>query len=178
LADGVNLNLTYKGVKELENLRVIVDVKAGREGAMKWQALLKNDSQMTIKVRLIFPLLDGLNLGDRVGWFFPQRGGAVSELPLEGLASYGGMAWLQVLDIYKVDGGGIYVRCDDTQGIYKIFSLRWSPKEDISPRRVADIPEPAHPVDAWRAKAGAHLSIQYLPSEIEPGKSVSFLPTT
>ncbi|MBC7329897.1 hypothetical protein H5T88_06005 [bacterium] len=178
LAYGVNLNLTYKGVKELENLRVIVDVKAGREGAMKWQATLVNDSQVTIKVRLIFPLMDGLYLGEKVGWFFPQRGGAVSELPLEGLASYGGMAWLQLLDIFRQEGGGIYVRCDDTQGIYKIFSLRWSPKEEISPRRVADIPEPAHPIDAWRAKVGAHLSIQYLPTKLQPGESISSPPAT
>ncbi|MGB9876284.1 MAG: DUF6259 domain-containing protein [bacterium] len=169
--DNALLKLIYLGEGKLEALEISLAIKAGKGEEMEWQAELKNISNEPLKVRLVFPLFDGLNFGEKVGWFFPQRGGAVSELPLEGLASYGGMAWLQLIDVYRRDGGGIYLRCNDNQGIYKIFALRWSPKDDIKPRRVADIPEPAHPLNPWRYKSGAHLSIQYLPVEIPPQKS-------
>ncbi len=170
--EGAILRLSYT-MGDIQELSVNVNIEAGKEGVMKWQAILKNSSSQPLKVRLVFPLLDGLNLGERVGWYFPQRGGAVSELPIEGLASYGGMAWLQLLDVYRPQGGGIYLRSDDTKGTYKIFSLRYSPDETKSPRRVKDIPEPAHSIDPWRVKMGIHLSIQYLPYEIPPQGSWS-----
>ena len=170
LKDGVAINLLYAH-EALKDLEVSVSIQAGKSEAMRWQMELRNNSTKILKIRPIFPLLDGLDFGGRIGWFFPQRGGAVSELPIEGLASYGGMAWLQLLDVYRQEGGGIYLRCDDTEGLYKIFALRWSPTEDASPKRVADIPKPAHPVDPWRSKVGVHLSIQFLPQEILPKKS-------
>ena len=170
LKDGIAINLVYAHEK-LKGIEVSVNIQAGKSGTMEWQIELRNNSDKALKIRPIFPLLDGLYLGDKVGWFFPQRGGAVSELPIEGLASYGGMAWLQLLDIFRQEGGGIYIRCDDTEGLYKIFALRWNPSEDASPRRVADIPKPVHPVAPWRSKVGVHLSIQFLPQEISPKMS-------
>lgn len=177
IKDGVALELFYT-TEEIEGIEVQVEIKAGENGVMKWGAVVRNFSEQSQRVRLIYPLLDGLNLGERVGWYFPQRGGAVSELPLEGLSSYGGMAWLQFLDAYRLKGGGIYLRSDDTEGIYKIFALRWSPDERTTLRRVADIPAPAHPVDPWRRKTGVHLSIQYLPYDIPPKESWSPPPAT
>ncbi|MBC7327156.1 hypothetical protein H5T87_03455 [bacterium] len=175
--DSIILNLTYQK-EALEGIELQVRIKASMDGKMEWGMEIHNSSSSLQKVRPVFPLLDGLSLGKRLGWYFPQRGGAVSELPLEGLSSYGGMAWLQIIDAYIPEGGGIYLRSDDTQGIYKIFALRWSPNEETAPKRVADIPEPAHPLNPWRSKVGLHLSIQYLPWEIPPGGSWSSPPAT
>ena len=154
-------------------LEFAIEIEGGNDGALKWKATVKNVSTHIIKPRIVFPLLDGLDFGKHVGWYFPQRGGAVSTLPLEGLSSYGGMAWLQILDAYRADGGGLYLRCDDTTGLYKIFAFRSSPDEKTKPRRVANIPTAAHPVDPWRPKVGVHMSIQYLERALKPGQSWS-----
>ncbi len=154
-------------------LRARLFINADETERMQWDLEVENLGGETLNIRVIFPLLDGLDLGERVGWYFPQRGGAVSELPLEGLSSYGGMAWLQVLDIHRMEGGGVYIRSDDTTGMYKILALRYAP-EGSQPLRVADIPQPAHPLDPWRAKTNTHLSIQYLPTSLPPGEKASY----
>lgn len=162
-----------RGPGEGGALEVTISLATPRMGAMTWAATLRNVGKEEIKPRLVFPLLDGMDLGPRPGWYFPQRGGAASSMPLEGLSSYGGMAWLQLMDAHRSDGGGLYMRCDDTTGMHKVFALRSSPDEDAKPRRIANIPKPAHAVDPWRARAGVHMSIQYLPRSLAPGQSWS-----
>ena len=154
-------------------LEITLAVGGSTQSGVTLGASLRNTGAEVIEPRLIFPLLDGLDLGEKPGWWFPQRGGAASDLPLEGLSSYGGMAWLQLLEAHRAAGGGLYLRCDDTSGEYKVFGLRSSPTADARPRRIAEIPEPVHAVDPWRAPTGVHLSVQYLPRKLAPGGSWS-----
>jgi hypothetical protein len=180
-ATGMTLLYRLTGPGAGGPLAVEVSIALNRAESMIWRAKLTNTFRVAgaaTKARLIFPLLDGLDFGPRPTWFFPQRGGAASDLPLEALASYGGMAWLQVLDISRAGGGGLYMRCDDPTGIYKIFALRSSPDAAAQPARVAEIPEPAHPLDPWRVKAGVHMSVQYLPRVLAAGASFSPPPVT
>ncbi|HIE50886.1 MAG TPA: hypothetical protein EYP85_03930 [Armatimonadetes bacterium] len=177
-ADGVEVEYRLWAPAAKGPLEVSLLFLAGSTGAMTWRARLRNLGPVPVRVRFLFPLLDGLELGERPGWYFPQRGGAASNLPLEGLSSYGGMAWLQLLDVYRHRGGGLYLRSDDETGLYKVFALRSAPDAQAQPRRVANIPQPAHPVDPWRARKGVHLSIQYLPREVPPGGEWSPPPAT
>ncbi|MCD6351796.1 MAG: hypothetical protein J7M26_06725, partial [Armatimonadetes bacterium] len=170
-AGSVSATVTLRGPDELKGLEARVSISLDKRGTGRWRAQVRNRGDKPLRLRLVFPLLDGLTLGKAPGWFFPQRGGAASNLPFEGLSSYGGMAWLQVVDAWRSSAGGVYLRSDDTTGLYKVLALRSVPMEDARPRRQADLPKPAHPLDPWRAKTGVHLSLQYWPRELAPGES-------
>ncbi len=172
---GVSVTVRLRGPDKIAALEVRVTVVVGDGGETKWRVTMLNRGERPVRARLISPMLDGLDLGPEPTWYFPQRGGAASDLPIEGLSSYGGMAWLQIVDAAG-RRGGVYLRCDDTTGVYKIFALRsvrLAANEDEKPLRVADIPKPAHPVKPWRTETGVHMSVQYLPRTLNPGGSCS-----
>jgi len=179
-AQGATVVYRLRGGQPENSIEVTVTVTAGDADSMTWRAEMKNLTDAMVQARLVFPVLDGLDFGPRPGWFFPQRGGAASDLPVEALSSYGGMAWLQVMDLYRREGtrGGLYLRCDDATGLYKIFALRTCDSETVQPRRLAEIPEAAQAIDPWRCRVGAHLSIQYIPPALSPGQTWATPPCT
>ncbi|MFH0797774.1 MAG: DUF6259 domain-containing protein [Candidatus Omnitrophota bacterium] len=138
-----------------------------------------NTGTENVDFKVSFPNLSGLGISnDPAGdyYFFPWKGGAIADLPVlvrKGYGSTGGN--FQLLDLFSPErGAGLYLRTDDTDGGYKVFSLRkWIPgrKEGVFDDAAAD---PAVKTDLKMANPldtvpGTGMSCDYIQRTRPPG---------
>jgi len=90
---------------------------------------VRNTGPEPVRFYTVFPHLAGLELSDnpeRDYYLFPWGGGVIADLPAVLRTAYGeNSCWWQMIDLFSPErGGGVYVRIDDTTGLYKCPNLR------------------------------------------------------
>jgi len=88
---------------------------------------IKNVSDKTLKLSVSLPVLGGLMIGSESEdnyYLYPRRGAIINNKPITASAPYSGMFPVQIMDLYNPKmGGGIYIRVEDLNDIYKYFVL-------------------------------------------------------
>ena len=119
---GVTVSLADTGVQcrfraaaEPDELRVGLEVR--------------NHGDANVQFHAAFPHLAGLQLSaDSAAdyYLFPWGGGIIADAPASLRTAYGeNTCWWQMIDLFSpARGGGIYLRCDDSTGLYKCPALR------------------------------------------------------
>ena len=94
---------------------------------------VENREDETITLRVLFPDLKELKLGDEIDsnrYFFPYFGGIISKEPFEMNPNamngiYGRSVAIQVMDVYDEElNGGLYLLARDSDSNYKNFFMR------------------------------------------------------
>lgn len=156
--------MTIKKITPVENgfAAVLTDKASGIECVFTAKAdvdelrmglTVKNKSRKQAEFMVAFPHIDGIVLsgkGEDDYYLFPWTAGVLNGKDIRIRATYGGTdngMW-QMMDIFSPKrGGGLYVRCDDPEGINKGICFRrgknyapgfhWAvPDENDSPGRV------------------------------------------
>lgn len=161
---GVQINLFLPAC----SVGAVLTLSVDKSPEMRMALTLTNEGPAPLQFKTAFPHLGGLVLSDnetRDYYCFPWYGGVIADVPAHLRAIYGeNNSWWQMMDAFSPErGGGIYVRCDDSTGLWKAFTLRKS----ITPR-FSDIrmPRGMNPDVYWtnslEAGAGISMAVEYL----------------
>lgn len=121
---------------------------------------VKNMGEKHLRLGLFHPVLGGLMIGSEAEdncYMYPRRGAIINNKPITSSAPYSGMFPIQIMDIYNPKmGGGIYIRVEDLEDIYKYFAIEKSLQFQSD---------------------GTLLKVSYMERDIKPGESIC-LPRT
>lgn len=146
--------------------------------------LVENRSASAIAWTAAFPHLDTLRLdggGEGDYYLFPWGGGLIADRNARLRSVYGdNSAWWQMVDLFSpARGGGVYLRCDDADGLYKGISLRKGRSCPVA-NILAQMPLPGrndaareYP-DALSPDDGIGLAFDYQQYRRAPGKNVRY----
>ncbi|GEM_PF-5602730 len=140
---------------------------------------LKNESNETRKVRILFPYLENLLVGKELRdnyYFAPYKGGICGNKPYEIRIAYGQHTGsMQVLSLYNPElGGGVYTWIKDKTGRMKTIILKKREKEGKHIPVSSQLePEMRLKEDISRLKPGIEMSFYSYPYNLKPGETMA-----
>jgi len=160
--------------------KLILSVDEGPEFRMGLTITNRADSEKEFKIA--FPHLAGICLSDNLDndyYLFPYKGGVISPLYSEFRTAYGeNTCWWQMIDIFSPTGGaGVYLRSDDTTGLYKVpVLLKSKPGKLLTPGETS-IGRYMDPDMLWekslKSGDGIAMAFEFLKRKRAPNQSFS-----
>jgi len=136
-----------------------------------------NEGKGDVSFKTAFPHLGGLAVSDKPEddyYLFPFRGGVINASPVQLRSSYGGYTcWWQMIDVYSPRrGAGLYVRCADTQGMFKFMSMSKGRDAAFAHNDMAGGVDPAmHLGKSFTPSDCTAMAVEYLQRTRKPGES-------
>ncbi|MBC7327571.1 hypothetical protein H5T87_05605 [bacterium] len=152
--DHILVRAVYKkGKLALEST---LKVWRNKEGEIGLSISFKNIGEEKLKIASIFPIIRGIDLGsspEDTYYFYPCRGGAITNKDFEFRTYYSGAFPVQIMGLFSyLNGGGVYLRTEDLSATPRWYIL------------------------SKKGNVGA-MEIEYLISDVQPNESLS-LPNT
>jgi hypothetical protein len=170
---------SWKGRCARLNLEARLDVTMGESAETIWRLEVRNVGDKPVKLKIAFPVLDGLRIGDDLQsnrYFHGLNGSMMSELPIDLKAMYGYS--LPVMDVYdERAGGGFYIRVNDTDNLHKVLDLvKRMTKAEMPPKFHDVAGDPRGYADVLE-NVGVGMAVHYLQRELPPGAVFRSPPT-
>lgn len=110
-------------------LAATLTVEVLGEPELRMGLKLTNEGEAPLTFKVAFPHLDGVCLSEKPEgdyYLFPYYGGTIANVPTYLRTAYGeNSAWWQMIDVFSPErGGGLYLRCLDTTGLFKCPTYR------------------------------------------------------
>lgn len=163
---GVELELSCSRLPLSALLTIII----GDSPETRWLLKIINQSGQKISVKVGFPVLGGLTIGNNIGenhYFHGLNGEILSDIPvhIRGISGYS----LPILDIYNPNlNGGIYIRSNDTTNLLKTFELmKKLSGRSLTVANYAYYPEAY--ADVFNFSEGIGMAVHYAEEEIPAG---------
>mgnify|MGYP001578784632 CR=1 FL=1 len=109
------------------SLEVELEVKIDESPVTLWSLKVTNKAVKPRRISVAFPIISGIRIGDDIdkNWYiWPLLGTAPSNYTADLVDPLGGSADLQFLDIWNLDGGGIFLRPNSDPEKMKYFVLQ------------------------------------------------------
>jgi len=176
-AKGFEADLLLRKYRVAASLKMSVDDSP----ELRMSLRLTNEGEGALTFKTAFPHIGGLILSkDEAGdyYLFPYTGGIIANLPTHLRTSYGeNWCWWQMIDVFSPEGGaGLYVRVDDTTGLYKSPTLRKSSAADPNycSTKIGYYMDPELLwEESLRPARGTAMAFEYLRRTRDKGKSFS-----
>ncbi|MBT7299297.1 MAG: hypothetical protein HN849_07290 [Victivallales bacterium] len=126
----------------------------GEKGGIRLRLNLRNVGEKTMVPRVRFPLVRDIRMGsvEETWYLYARKGGVISNRPFHERKASGGEYPLQVLDVFRADGGGVAMLTEDTVGSYRFWELA-------------------------KDEQGVDIGIDYWEREYAPGEALETVPT-
>jgi len=155
-------------------------------GEVQCKLLVVNSGAKELSVNTAFPLLSGVRWGEDIEddyYLFPYSGSVISPLAGKYDTAYGDSAYVQLLTSYAPnDGAGVYLRCNDRSGGYKVLSLKKQAKQSFDINEVFNTPKVLSKLPGRVNRSfflhnplpeteGTSMSFSYLKRTLKPGSN-------
>ena len=123
-------------------------------GGIRLRLNLRNVGEKTMVPRVRFPLVRDIRMGSvaETWYLYARKGGVISNRPFHERKASGGEYPLQLLDVFRADGGGVAMLTEDTEGAYRFWELT-------------------------KDEQGVDIGIDYWEREYAPGETIETVPT-